>query len=155
MARAPFQVLVLPYRTTGPRLEVAIFHRADYALWQFVSGGGEEAETANAAAIRELDEEAGFRAANLMPLQAMTMIPGCWFRSWASWPSDTLVVPEHAFAADVGDATLTLSTEHTELAWVGMDEAMARLRYDSNKNALWELNERLFPRKRGKRPAYQ
>lgn len=36
-----------------------------------------------------------------------------------------------------------LSSEHKEYRWVEYDEAMRLLKYDSNKTALWELNERL------------
>ena len=36
-----------------------------------------------------------------------------------------------------------LSSEHKEYRWVKYDEAMRLLKYDSNKTALWELNERL------------
>ena len=38
---------------------------------------------------------------------------------------------------------LELSQEHTEYEWVDYKTALKRLRYDSNKTALWELNERL------------
>ena len=36
-----------------------------------------------------------------------------------------------------------LSSEHKEYKWVEYDEALKKLKYDSNKTALWELNERL------------
>jgi len=85
---------------------------------------------------------------------SMTMIPACWFRAWAQWPQDVLLIPEHAFAVDVGDGQIEISSEHHAFEWLSMDAAMKRLRFDSNKNALWELNERLHPRPRGKRPAY-
>ena len=154
MARAPYQVLVLPYRNHASGLEVAVFHRADYDLWQFVSGGGEDDETPETAALREVNEEAGVVSQVAMRLDSMTMIPACWFRCWPQWPQDVLLIPEHAFAVDVGDAEIQISTEHHAFAWLSMNAAMERLRFDSNKNALWELNERLHPRPRGKRPAY-
>ncbi|MEM6990145.1 MAG: NUDIX pyrophosphatase [Myxococcota bacterium] len=155
MARAPFQVLVLPYRTLSHGIEVAVFRRADYDLWQFVSGGGEDDESPKAAALREAREEAGIAPSSVMPLDATTMIPGCWFKAWASWPDDVLLIPEHAFAFDVGGHDVQLSGEHLEYAWCSVADAMERLRFDSNKNALWELNERLHPAPRGKRPAYR
>lgn len=154
MARAPFQVLVLPYRDGPSGLEVAVFHRADYDLWQFVSGGGEGDETIEAAALREVAEEAGVVAEVAMRLDSMTMIPACWFRAWEQWPQDVLLIPEHAFAVDVGDGAIAISSEHHAFEWLSMEAAMKRLRFDSNKNALWELHERLHPRPRGKRPAY-
>ncbi|OOE48439.1 NUDIX pyrophosphatase, partial [Salinivibrio kushneri] len=33
--------------------------------------------------------------------------------------------------------------EHTEFRWCGFKEASELLKYDSNKIALWELNQRL------------
>jgi hypothetical protein len=44
--RAPFQVLVIPYTLTAEDdLEYALFRRQDEGYWQFISGGGEGAET--------------------------------------------------------------------------------------------------------------
>jgi len=36
-----------------------------------------------------------------------------------------------------------LSREHVEIAWLTHGEALARLTWDSNRHALWELHERL------------
>lgn len=155
MPRAPFQVLVLPFRRRDRELEVAVLRRADYDLWQFVSGGGELDETPEAAARREGWEEAGIPPTlEYRRLAAMTTIPACWFEAWASWPAEVLLVPEHAFAVEVGAGELVLSSEHRELAWLGYDDAARRLRFDSNRNALWELRERLWPGARRKRTAF-
>lgn len=132
-----------------------MLRRADYDLWQFVSGGGELGETTEAAARREGFEEAGIPPTlPYLRLDAMTMIPACWFDSWASWPADVWLVPEHAFAVEVGDRELVLSSEHREHEWLGYDDAVRRLRFDSNRNALWELRERLWPGDRRKRTAF-
>ncbi|TPV95354.1 MAG: NUDIX domain-containing protein [Myxococcales bacterium FL481] len=156
MPRAPAQVLVLPYRGAYSTFEVAVFRRRDYDLWQFVSGGVEEGELVADAARREAWEEAGIeRTAALVRLDSTTTIPACWFHAWSAWPTEVLVVPEHAFAVDVGDRVLRLSDEHSEFAWLQPVAAMQRLRFDSNKNALWELQERLAPGPRIKRPAYR
>ena len=153
MARAPFQVLVLPWRRHANALEVAVFHRADYDLWQFVSGGGEDRETPLEAARREAFEEAGVPlSAPFVPLDSMTMLPACWYRDWETWPADVLMVPEHAFAVEVAD--VQRSSEHRDHAWLGVDAAMERLAFDSNRHALWELNERIFPGPRTKRFVY-
>jgi dATP pyrophosphohydrolase len=155
MARAPFQVLVLPYRRIGAGMEVAVLHRSDYDAWQFVSGGGERGETAEAAARREAREEAGIAAGlDFRALDAQAMIPACWFSAWPTWPEGVLVVPEHAFAVDVGDRALVLSGEHDDLRWLRYDDAVAQLSFDSNRVALWELHERLYPAPRGKRAAF-
>ena len=156
MSRAPFQVLVLPWRRRAGALEVAAFRRADYDVWQFISGGGELGETPEAAARREAHEEAGIPAdAPLLALDATASVPACWFSAWPTWPADVLVVREHAFAAEAGVHELVLSPEHRELRWCGLAEAMALLAFDSNRTALWELHERLFPGPRVKRPAFR
>jgi len=156
MPRAPFQILVLPWRSRAEALEVAVLLRADYELWQFISGGGELGETPADAARRESLEEAGIPLdAAYLALDTTTSIPACWFEAWPSWPEGVLVVPEHVFAVEVGERELVLSPEHRELRWCRLPEAMALLRFDSNRNALWELNERLFPGPRVKRPAYR
>ncbi|MEO8705628.1 MAG: NUDIX pyrophosphatase [Kofleriaceae bacterium] len=152
--RLPFQTLVLPYRLHHG-LEVAVLHRADYDAWQFVSGGGEDGETIEVAARREGREEAGIaESANYEPLDAKAMIPACWFGAWEQWPRDVLVVPEHAFAVDVGDHAIELSAEHAEVRWLHYDDAVRRLTFDSNRIALWELHERRFPAPRSKRAAF-
>ena len=54
MTRAPFQVLVFPYRfPSGGGVEYAVFRRADLSFWQGVSGGGGDGETPFEAAKRE------------------------------------------------------------------------------------------------------
>lgn len=160
MPRAPFQVLVIPYRRSAAGMQVAVMHRADYPVWQFVSGGGEigeteVSETIEAAARREGFEEAGIPAgAAYLRLDAIAAIPACWFAAWASWPEPTLVVVEHAFAVDVGDHPIAASAEHDDVRWVHYDAAIALLGFDSNRVALWELHERLYPAPRGKRAAF-
>ena len=45
---------------------------------------------------------------------------------------------------DVKDKKLVLSSEHTEIKWLKYEDAVAILKFDSNKTALYELNERLL-----------
>ena len=52
-------------------------------------------------------------------------------------------IKENTFAVKIKDCDIKLSNEHKEYKWVEYDEAMEKLKYDSNKTALWELNERL------------
>jgi dATP pyrophosphohydrolase len=150
--RAPFQVLVIPWRRSRT-LEVAVFHRKDYDVWQFVSGGGEQGETPLEAARREGFEEAGIPTTRTYTaLDAMASLPACWFPAWASWPADILVIPEHAFAVEVDE--VQRSDEHRDVRWCTVTAAMTLLKFDSNRHALWELNERLFPGPRVKRHVY-
>lgn len=43
--RAPFQVLVLPFRKTTSGTEYALFRRSDSGDWQTIAGGGDDGET--------------------------------------------------------------------------------------------------------------
>jgi len=72
--RAPFQILAIPYRTK-PDLQFAVLHRADHDQWQFIAGGGKDEEIPREAAVREISEEAGITAGNLIELVSMIYIP--------------------------------------------------------------------------------
>lgn len=141
--RAPFQVLVIPYRR-GDAFEFAAFRRAGEGYWQFVAGGGNKGEDAEAAALRETMEEAGITSAQpLLRLSSVASIPVCYFAARKYWPRSLLVVPEYSFAIDAAGLDLTLSHEHTEFEWLSYEACHARLHWQSNQVALWELNERL------------
>jgi len=146
MARAPFQVVVFPFRRDGVALEYAILQRSDDGSWQGVAGGGEDDETPVQAARREGEEEAAIpKSAPVYRLQAMSMVPIVFISSWARvhWPEGLYVIPNYAFAVDCTTLELRLSHEHDAMKWARYDEAYALLRWENNKVALWELNERL------------
>lgn len=145
MSRAPFQVLVLPFRRAGQStIQYAVLRRDDMEVWQGVAGGGEQGESPAQAAGREAAEELGLaHPVPLYPLQTTASIPARFFRARADWPAGTYVVPEHAFAADLTGVEVTLSDEHTAIQWLDAKQAGELLRFDSNRTALGELDERL------------
>ena len=146
MARANFQVLVLPFTQINGTLRFCVFTRADSPVKQFIAGGGENNETPPEAAKREAFEEAGIASdAVYYTLDTRCSIPASCFRpsDRAHWPVDCFVVTEHAFAVQVNDTFLSLSHEHGKYEWMDYTTAMQALTYDSNKTALWELCERL------------
>ena len=140
--RAPFQVLVIPFRRTATALEFAVLKRSDAGYWQFVAGGGEDDETPVQAAQRETGEEIGITG-ELMRLDSFSTVPTNCFAAAAAWGADVYVIPEHYFAIDAGTNEISLSQEHTESRWAPFEEASSLLKWNSNRNALWELNERL------------
>jgi len=145
MPRAPIQVIVIPYRRTasGER-EFAVFHRAKPEMWQFVAGGGEDGESPEQTAKREAMEEAGIPITRpLLKLDAVASIPRGAFPHNPHWPSDLFVLPEHSFAVDAYGVEISLSCEHDSCMWMSYDSAMKSLTWESNRVALWELNERL------------
>ena len=148
MARAPLQVLVLPFRRRADGgVEYAVFRRADQAdaCWQGVAGGAEQGESAEQAARREMTEESGIPSeAPLVPLDATASVPAVHFAESKTWGPDVYVVIERSFGVQVPDGhAIALSGEHSEYRWLRYEAAASLLTWDSNKTALWELNERL------------
>ncbi len=145
MVRAPFQVLVMPYRPTqAGDWEFAVFHRSDIACWQGIAGGGEDDETPLEAARREAFEEAGISPdAPFLSLDTTASIRVTCFRESRGWRADRFVVPEYAFGVLYVTAQLHLSAEHIEVHWLPFADAESLLRFDSNRTALWELNQRI------------
>lgn len=139
------QVVVIPFRLReGEEPEYALLRRSDDTKWQPIAGGAEDSETASMAARREAFEEAGLPGgAPLYQLQAMDTIPVIHFRGRETWPSDLYVVPQFSFGADATNLELKISDEHTRLEWLDYADATARLAYQSNAIALWELHERV------------
>ncbi len=145
MARAPFQVLVFPYRVLeGGEVAYAVFRRRDCGTaWQAIAGGGEEGEAPLEAARREAWEEAGIDPGNAyLELDSRATIPAVHFAAFRD-REDLLVVPEYCFAVAVASEELRLSWEHEGYAWLPYPDAYAVLRWESNRNALWELDRRL------------
>ena len=148
MTRAPFQVLVFPYRILPDgQIVYAVFRRGDEGEhWQAIAGGGEVGETRLEAAKREAWEEAGIaRSEKYVELESMTTVPAIEFASFRD-REDLFVIPEYSFGVEVVADDLVLSAEHTACAWLPYEEARAILRWDSNKTALWELDRRLRAR---------
>ena len=138
--RATFQILALPYRKKGEAWEFCVFHRTEPDEWQFTSGGGEDDETPEQAALREIWEETGFHAEHLTRLSSVSYVPANVFRedARAHWPKDIYVVPEYHFAYECTQE-IVLSHEHRECVWLTYPDAQRRLKWDSNKTALYEL----------------
>ncbi|MGB3341210.1 MAG: NUDIX domain-containing protein [bacterium] len=144
MARAPFQVLIFPYiRNEQGLIEYAIFRRSNGNYWQAIAGGGEEGETPEEAARREIQEETGIpNNCEITALDSKAYIPVIGVTGEYTWGDEVFVIPEYTFGVRVANRQLILSEEHEKYRWVGYEDAMTMLKWDSNKNALWELNER-------------
>ena len=143
--RAPLQALVILYKKEKDEILYGIGLRSTRNIWQFVAGGAEDKETPIEAAIRELSEETGIniKEEDLIVLDSKTTIPVVNVTGTYTWGKDVFVIPEYAFAVDATSFQIKLSNEHTEFKWLEYNKAMDILTYDSNKSALWELNEKL------------
>jgi dATP pyrophosphohydrolase len=145
MARAAFNVAVFPYhKAKDGEFEYALLKRADAGFWQGVSGGGEGDETPLEAAKRETFEETGIPPdALVLQLDTVEPIPVIEFSVGNLWGEDVYVIPQYWFGVLADGKSLELSREHTAYRWLAYQEAHRLLKYDGNKTALWELNQRL------------
>ena len=145
MARAPFQVIVIPFRTDSTKqLNYLVFRRSDLNVWQWIAGGGEGNEKPEQTARREAFEEAGIpQNSRLIPLDSIASIPATIFSDRNLWGADVHVIPEYSFGIEADNSDIRLSDEHSVWEWLNYETAQSRLKWDSNKTALWELNRRL------------
>jgi dATP pyrophosphohydrolase len=145
MPRAPFQVLVYPYRQSeAGAIEYALLRRSDAGYWQAIAGGGEDQETPLEAAQRETYEESGIPpTADFLPLATIESVPVIEFSDSHLWGDELYVIPQYCFGVTTPNVQITLSREHVEYRWLSFEAAQRLLRYDGNKTALWELDKRL------------
>lgn len=146
MARAPFQVLIFPFfidKVNG-QVEYVIFKRTDLNLWQGISGRGEDDESFLEAAQRETFEESGIDpGSRFIALDSMVTIPAEFVSKHFLQTNGLYVIPEYSFGVEVQNKNICLSNEHHEYKWFGYQNAIKLLKYNSNHNALWELELRL------------
>ena len=145
MARAPFQVLIYPYRKTSRgHIEYALMRRVDEGYWQGIAGGGEDEERPLEAARRETYEESGIPpTAEFLQLDTIEPVPVTEFRDSYTWGDNVYVIPQYCFGVAAQDIQIVISREHTEYKWFTYEEAYKSIKYDGNKTALWELDKRL------------
>ncbi|OHA58090.1 MAG: hypothetical protein A2571_03560 [Candidatus Vogelbacteria bacterium RIFOXYD1_FULL_44_32] len=141
--RASFQVLAFPFIKEGDNYLYAIFKRKDMSVWQAISGGGEDNENPVEAMKREVYEEAALaKDLSFIRLSALSTIPAVNIRG-LMWGEEIVMIPEFTFGIESPSKEFQISDEHTEYGWFSYEEAVGKLKYDSNKSALWELNYRL------------
>lgn len=141
--RAPYQVLVIPFVREREKYYYAIFKRKDLNIWQFIAGGGEGNEKPIEAAKREAYEEASIdRDSRYIRLASICTVPAvniCGLK----WGKKIIMIPEFAFGVELPSRKLKISDAHTQYLWLSFKDAIKKLKYDSNKSALWELDYRL------------
>ena len=126
------------------QFEFALLLRADEGFWQGIAGGGEDNETPLEAAKRETLEEAGIgSSAKFLRLDTMESVPVTTLKDNPLWGEDVYVVPQYCFGVDGSDLEIMISHEHSAFGWFKYDQAIQLLKFDGNKTALWELNQRL------------
>lgn len=142
--RRPKQVLVFLYRYRNKIIEYCIFYRKKQKFYQGLSGGVEDDEELVDTVKREVYEETGIKINKIIKLDTISSIPGVNVNKNFNYVNNIYVLYEYSFGALVNNEDIELSVEHQEYRWVTYDEAINLLKYDSNKTALFELNERLI-----------
>src|SRR5260221_2285951 len=120
MPRAPFNVIVIPFRLKeNGEYEYAVFKRSDEGYWQFIAGGGEDDELPFVTAIRESFEEAAIPVnSKYFELNTVCSVAAHHFPEGRKyWDKNLYVIPNYAFAVEVFDTEIILSSEHTEFIW--------------------------------------
>ena len=90
-------------------------------------------------------EEASIDVSNhYIALDTISSIPSnCFKNAKELWGKDCYVIPEYCFGVKLYTKEITLSAEHIEYEWCDYPTAINKLKYDSNKTALWELDSRI------------
>ena len=100
-------------------------------LWQCVTGKLESGERIAAAALREVAEETGLRAADLEAFYETDLV------NWFHEESLDALLCEAVFAARVrAGAEVTLSHEHDDARWLSVDEAKAHVTWPAYERAI-------------------
>ena len=102
MARAPYNVLVFPYRLDDQNVEYAIFNRSDSKedFWQGISGGGEYSESPVEAAIGETWEVSRLsKDSEYVQLDSVFSVPANIFGDGCLWGKDVYVILNYCFGA--------------------------------------------------------
>ena len=139
---APFQVLVIPFRRS-PDLRFCVLQRADSGHWQWIAGGGEDAETPLEAAQREVAEEVGLVSIQLRPLASRAFVPVDNFARGATGPLPSPRFPSTPSCLRRARTRARVPSTRTSLGSI-YETAFELLRWDSNRSALWELQDRLL-----------
>jgi len=116
-------VLWRPQDCTGG-LEIAVIHRSRYDDWSLPKGKVNPGETEPVTAVREIEEETGFRAHLGRRLTTV------------SYPVEQGGKKVRYWAARCVSGEFSVSDEVDELRWLPADQAMTALTYPNDRKVL-------------------
>jgi 8-oxo-dGTP pyrophosphatase MutT (NUDIX family) len=126
-----------------PEIEILLMRRSPGrilpGLWQCVSGSLESGESVAAGALRELREETGFGAAEILDFYDLDQV------NQFHEPSVQAIVSGAVFAVRVGpSAEPALSHEHDAMQWVGPDQALRLAVWPAYRESIRRIVEYLL-----------
>ena len=106
-------------------LEVAVIHRPAYDDWSFPKGKLEDGEDHRTAALREVEEETGFRC------KLVEELPETRYHDRYRRPKRV-----RYWSMDVLNGSFEPNDEVDEVVWLPADEARRKLSYDHDRRVL-------------------
>jgi 8-oxo-dGTP pyrophosphatase MutT (NUDIX family) len=128
------QIQIVVYKIIGGAVSYLLLKRSEAkgGFWQPVTGGIELGENDIQALHRELGEELGI-------FTYIRVTPMIYEFSFSVEQSHNL--KERVYGVEVDpDQEIILSSEHTDYAWLPYEDAIDRLKWDSNRQALTNLD---------------
>lgn len=132
------------FRATAGGLEILLLRRAPSkavlpGLWQCVSGSLEDGESITDGALRELQEETGFGAADIEAFFDLDQI------NQFHEPSERAIVSSAVFAVRVrAGAEATISHEHNAMRWVSPTAALELAIWPAYRESIHRIEENLL-----------
>lgn len=115
---------------------IARHDRRGHLVWSLPKGHIEEGETAEEAAVREVLEETGIHGSVIAPVGTIDF--------WFMGDNQRIHKTVHHFLLDARDTELSdADAEVVEVAWVPLDEVVARLRYADERRLVARVHELL------------
>jgi len=133
----PIKTQAIVYCRTNEGHKYLILKRSeiDGGYWQPVVGTVKEEESIIQCMLREIEEEAGINDVIQVSKQLYNF----------SWERENQVYLEFVYAIEIDEKTsITLSEEHDEYLWLNYEDAVEKVKYESNKKSITIVEKMLM-----------